>query len=325
MHGSASTDDEWQITARVRVWVWSLLGVSFGCNIAVLFVPFMNLRKGLITEPYSLFRSVEMFWESELYVLAVLVVAFSVLFPFAKLAVLTQVARTRRPDAFLLKWLERAERFAKWSMLDVFLVCLILALTSGQVFVGANPLAGIPLFIAAIVLSMIAGQVLSAVLKPPHEDRDDPPIPPKGWWLALSGLALLATLLLPFLGIQDWRLVDRSYSIVMLVPALWVQGAYISAVLTGLFLVVAPFAAWVMSFVSWLKLRRGRDNQDMNAWAAGMRRWSMLEVFGLALAVFALEGDHLMKTEIQWGALLLAGTLTLQSAFDAALHRGGVA
>lgn len=314
----------WQLSATRRSWAWAILGVSLGCNVAVLFVPFMDLRKGFSTEPYSLFRSVQMFWQSGLYVLAVLVVAFSVIFPFAKLVVLAKVTAAKEPDESLLSWLHRVERFAKWSMLDVFLVCLILALTSGQLFVGATPLAGIPLFIAAIVLSMIAGEILSGALVSHHEDNLKPPIPPNGWWLALSGLALLATLLLPFLGIQDWRLVDRSFSIVMMVPALWLQGAYLSSVLTGLFLVITPIGAWSMSFVSWQKLRRGEGNERMNTWAAGMRRWSMLEVFGLALAVFALEGDHLMKTEIQWGALLLAATLVLQRAFDTALHRGGV-
>ncbi|GAB5558425.1 MAG: hypothetical protein SynsKO_00720 [Synoicihabitans sp.] len=321
---SRESNNTWRIGLPKRVGVWLLLAVSFGCNVAVLFVPFMDLRKGLSTEPYSLFRSVQMFWQSGLFVLAVLVVAFSVLFPFAKLAVLAKVTFTPDPGERLLAWLHRVERFAKWSMLDVFLVCLILALTSGQFFVGAKPLAGIPLFIAAIVLSMIAGEILSAALASENKEEREPPIPPNGWWLALSGLALVATLLLPFLGIQDWRLVDRSFSIVMMVPALWLQGAYISSILTGLFLVVAPVAAWSMSFVSWRKLRASEDNSHVNQWAAGMRRWSMLEVFGLALAVFALEGDHLMKTEIQWGALLLAGTLALQRAFDAALHRDGV-
>ena len=60
-----------------------------------------------------------------------------------------------------------------------------------------------------------------------------------------------------------------------------------------------------------------------NLWAVGLRRWSMREVFGLSLAVFALEGEHLMRTEIRWGALLLAGTLARQHAFDTALRRRG--
>ena len=321
---STTCPDPRPLSSRLRGVVIVLLTVSFLCNVGVLFFPFMDLRRGIVTEPYSLFRSVGMFWQSGLYVLAVLVVAFSVVFPFAKIAVLAAVTATPRPDAALKRWLHFADRFAKWSMLDVFLVCLILVLTSGQFFVGAKPLVGIPLFIVAILLSMIAGELLSASLREAHEVDDKPPIPPNGWWLVCSGLALSATLSLPFLGVHDWRLVDRDYSIILLVPVLWQEGALLAAVLTGAFLVGTPVAAWIMSFVSWWRLRNRVDNHEVNAWAAGLRRWSMLEVFGLALAVFALEGDHLMRTEMRWGALLLAGTLALQRTFDSALARRAV-
>jgi uncharacterized paraquat-inducible protein A len=52
-----------------------------------------------------------------------------------------------------------------------------------------------------------------------------------------------------------------------------------------------------------------------------MRRWSMLDVFGLALAIFLVEGDYLMQTEVRWGALFLVALLALQKAFQFALDR----
>jgi uncharacterized paraquat-inducible protein A len=51
------------------------------------------------------------------------------------------------------------------------------------------------------------------------------------------------------------------------------------------------------------------------------RRWSMLDVFGLALAIFAVEGGTLMKTEVRWGALALAALVVGQLALQAALGR----
>jgi uncharacterized paraquat-inducible protein A len=51
------------------------------------------------------------------------------------------------------------------------------------------------------------------------------------------------------------------------------------------------------------------------------RRWSMLDVFGLALAIFAVEGGYLMKTEVRWGALALAALVGGQLALQAALGR----
>ena len=56
-------------------------------------------------------------------------------------------------------------------------------------------------------------------------------------------------------------------------------------------------------------------------WIALAQRWSMLDVFGLALAVFALESEGLMRTEVSWGALALIGLLVLQRAFQRAHER----
>jgi hypothetical protein len=50
----------------------------------------------------------------------------------------------------------------------------------------------------------------------------------------------------------------------------------------------------------------------------------MLDVFGLALAIFLVEGDYLMRTEVRWSALLLVASLALKQAFDWALDRSAV-
>ncbi len=310
-----------ELTLRRRLLVTALLAVSFACNVLVLFLPFMNLRQGVVSEPYNIFRSVEMLWGSGIYVLAVLVVMFSVIFPFAKLGVLAWVASSPTivgRQRLCLYWVER---LGKWSMLDVFLVAIILALTSHQVFVGAEPLIGLSLFIAAILLSMTAGEVLSTGLHPKIEAREVARAGGSGWALALAGLALIATVSLPFLRIHDWRMLDHSYSIAWLVPVLWVEGAHLAAVLTAVFLVIAPLAVWAASAVAWWQYRHGRVGRAQLRWVPFAHRWSMLDVFGLALTVFALESDALMRTEVRWGVLALAGTLVLQRVFQAALER----
>ncbi len=304
--------------------VFSLLGVSLACNIAALLTPFMNVRIGFSTQPYSLFSSVNMMWSTGLYVLAVLVLAFSVVFPFAKLAILAWVATGPVLDPRRQRWLAAVERLGKWSMLDVFLVCLILTLTSGQLLVGAEPLIGIPLFVLAILLSMICGELLTASLHDNANDSDNAQAKPPlraGVYLALSALGLAGTLGLPFLRINDWKLANHAYSVVTIVPTLWKEGSGLSAVIVGLFLIVAPVGAWVASARWWWCRRAGRPAPLSHAHARLMRRWSMLDVFGLALAIFLVEGDYLMKTEVRWGALCLVALLALQTAFQLALDR----
>ena len=306
--------------ARRRLCV-ALLAGSLACNVAVLFLPFMELRVGLSSENYTLMRSVRMLWDSGLGVLALLVFAFSVVFPFAKLAVLASMvfapAITPRHQA----WLANVERAGKWSMLDVFLVCLILTLTSGQMLVGAEPRIGIPLFTAAILLSLTTGEILSATIgrhSPPPGGR---PAASSGLWLALAGLTLAAAVSLPFLKINDWLLSNRDYSIATLGWTLLREGGWLPALLAWGLLVLTPLLHWGATFRWWRAARRGDDASAAWARRAVYARWSMLDVFGLALGIFLVEGDYLMKTEVRWGALLLVAALALKQAFDWALDR----
>src|SRR5579883_2320443 len=77
-----------RIPAPARAGVALLLLGSLACNVSALLLPFMHLRVGFKTQPYSLFHSVQMLWTSHLEILAVLVVAFSIVFPFVKLGIL---------------------------------------------------------------------------------------------------------------------------------------------------------------------------------------------------------------------------------------------
>jgi len=308
------------VPSRRRL-VFTLLAVSLACNVAALLTPFMDLRIGFSTDPYSLLSSVHMMWSTGLYVLAVLVVAFSVVFPFAKLAILFWVAAGSTLEPRRQSWLSAVERLGKWSMLDVFLVCLILTLTSGQLMVGAEPLIGIPLFVAAILLSMLSGELLTASL--PHDDTEAQMRPPRraGFWLLLSALALAGTLGFPFLRIDDWKLSDHSFSVITVVPTLWKEGSLLSSAIVAVFLIVMPVAAWIASARWWWCRRADLPAPLSHAHARLMRRWSMLDVFGLALAIFLVEGEYLMKTEVRWGALFLVAMLALQKAIHFALDR----
>ena len=304
---------------RTRLLGGAMLAASFACNVAVLFLPFMELRKGLGTEPYSLVRSVRMMWSTGLYVLAVLVVGFSVVFPFAKLAVLAALCARGRLGPRGRAPPERVERLGKWSMLDVFLVCLILTLTSGQLLVGAEPLAGIPLFVAAIMLSIATGNMLAARVEP------NPPPAPRigGWWLLRGGLVLAGTLTLPFLQIHDWLLADRSYSIATLAATLLHTHAWVAGSVAAFFLVLAPAGTWIAEFLLWRRQRRGEPAAHAFRRLLAWRRWSMLDVFGLALAVFLVEGEKLMRTEVRWGALFLVAMVAVRWGLDAVLLREG--
>ena len=87
---------------------------------------------------------------------------FSILFPFAKLIILTEVLplarRTITPAKIRL--LHLAEVMGKWSMIDVLIVCFVLALTNDQLFISAEPKIGIFTFMTAVLLSLSCSTTL---------------------------------------------------------------------------------------------------------------------------------------------------------------------
>lgn len=88
------------------------------------------------------------------YVLGVFLLLFSVLFPIAKLIALAIIwfypmnARSRQ----LSVWWTAA--LGRWSMLDVFVVAVLIVLSTSNALVAASPSPGLYVFGAAVLASM---------------------------------------------------------------------------------------------------------------------------------------------------------------------------
>ncbi len=299
------------------------VALSLVLNVTALYVPFLGVAVVLRgSSLYTLPRSVILLWDAGLYVLALLVAVFSIVFPFAKLAVLLHAALTRGPKERRRRRLERVGRLGRWSMLDVFLAALLLGLTNDRFFVDTQPRVGLPLFALAIALSLIAGELLERIdghpaLRPPRRAALGERL-----LLGLAWLIFSAALLFPFLQIEDWRLQDDAYSLLGLTASLWGASASVGFVMAA-FVVVVPLLELAALSVCAVAAPRTA------AFAAGLRRqlarWSMLEVFVLALAIFMVEGHAFVRTELRWGTLLLVGALFLhilaRNALETRLRR----
>lgn len=290
--------------------LWS---ASLAFNIAALVLPFLRMRSGMSWEPYSLEGSVRFLWESHLYVLAAVVVLFSILFPFFKLGVLAAVWLGAIGEAKEGAWLAMVERYGKWSMLDVFLVCIMLALANDQLLVDAAPRAGLSCFTLAILLSMVCSRRMLARIghrRAPLRLQIRHP-----GWRAVGQTAVLALLVavlwVPFLEIDDWWLEDHPVSLLSTIADLWESGARSLAVIAASFLVVAPVCGCLASIGLLLALRRGRDGAGWTRIASRLEHWAMLDVFALALGIFLVEGNDFVRTELTWGAFLLALALAV--------------
>lgn len=293
---------------RPARWIGRALLASFALNVAALVTPFLE-TDSLLERPklYSLPRSVQLMWEAKLYALAVLVVAFSIVFPFAKLAVLWRVWRGSLNGDPAQRQVAFVERFGKWSMLDVFIVCLLLSLTDDQFFVASRPLAGLPCFLAAILLSMVCGEVLAAHLGIAHSGTL---APRRKAWLWLAAGVHLAAVTTPFLAVDSFWLSSTRVSVASMARSLFALdwAAWAPAISISTFVVAAPLAGLVAQ-------ARGSA-----AWSARLARWSMLDVFLLALVVYLLEGASFVPTALSDGAYWLAGAMALSLAVRRAVR-----
>jgi len=305
--------------------IGGLLVSSLLLNVAALCLPFVTVDEaGSAPVTYGLFGSVQMLLDAQMVALAMLVVGFSIVFPFAKLAVLLLLWWHGTHTARRVAWLERVEGLGKWSFFDVFLVAIMVGITNDQWLIGSASQPGLTCFMIALVAGMLAGELLAATAPKHHLPVGEVPPPPSLLLLivllVIGGL-FAATLWVPFLQIDDWRLTDHEFCLADLVPALRQNESPELALCIFAFLVVTPalglFTAFVMTVFWW----RRRPPMFLILTLRLIRRWSMLPVFALSLAVFRAEGHHFLDTEPRPGIWLLLGALTLTIVGQLAVAR----
>jgi paraquat-inducible protein A len=116
-------------------------------------------------DDYSIIDGIRALVEEQHYGLALILFFFSMIFPVAKLAVLGAlwfVPTSSLVRGRALKWLTM---LGKWSMLDVFVVAVLIVITQLGGMLNAEARSGLYLFAAAIVGSMIVTHVIERAAK----------------------------------------------------------------------------------------------------------------------------------------------------------------
>lgn len=119
-------------------------------------LPIMTVRKLVFfAERVSILEGITELWETDNYLLFVVIVTFSVLFPAAKMLLallLWYGADAKSP--ILLRALNLLEILSRWSMLDVFVIALTIVAIEISLINDVTTHAGLYVFTAAVVLSM---------------------------------------------------------------------------------------------------------------------------------------------------------------------------
>ena len=300
------------------VWVIPLMIVAaMTFNVTALTMPFLEIKLGLAeVENYSIPHTVYLMWNKfKVYLIAVLVAGFSLIFPFIKLTLLLTawfVPLTIRGRGRILRALGALGR---WSLLDVFvaLVLIVLAHDQGMLFVtGVKP--GLALFLLAITLAMVTGDIMhhlhdrtSDEVEVPRPAEDLPPM--LIWGVPILGIAALLTLIAslqaPYLKITAWYLDQTEYSIFGTIRALIEESDYAFGTSVALFLVIMPSLRLFLIGAAWYRRKSPERLLRISGWLMIVERWAMLDVFALAIGLFLLEGSNLVPIEHRAGVWLL--------------------
>lgn len=132
--------------------------------------------------------------------------------------------------------------------------------------------------------------------------------------LLILSLALLAAgLALPALSIGNF-LVRKDYSILQGVWAFYKAGDYFLFIVVGVFSVVLPTIKTLLSSYVWFAVPRGgRRAERIVRILAGISKWSMLDVFIIAVTMLVIEGSLLTSADVHAGIFTFAAAVLLST------------
>ena len=212
----------------------SVLLISFCLNVAAMCIPYMTLHlvnyaDMILSAP----GTVKFLWEEDLPWAAVTIVGFSILFPFVKLFSILILWFLPKHNNCLRWYLHVLNQVGRFSLIDVFatLAVINLAYEQGDRFY-INMNSGLPLFIFAILISMICSEILVnlEVKKEVTYKRLTKQMMATmpGWkryavpfFMATMVPFLVCSWIFPYIHITQDFLIKRSYSIMTTIEALW--------------------------------------------------------------------------------------------------------
>lgn len=251
--------------------------------------------------------------------LGLLILGFSAVFPIAKLLGITAVIWSARPTRVRGRVLRNLELLGKWSMLDVFVVATMIGAAQLGILSSVSADPGIYRFMEAVLASIALTFAVSGWLG--HSIRPRYALESRGTRVLMSLLSLaalglfLASLALPLMVVRKWFFWDRDFALSSAVPRLVAEGETGIAVVFALFVILLPGVRLVLLGLARL--------QPGAAWLVRcnyhLQRWSMLDVYLLALGVFVLRVGAFADVELRSGFWLLCAATGL-TALDGWLY-----
>ena len=288
-----------------------------------LWLPFVEIDAFLsYPQVYSLPHSVSLLWSSQMYFLSVLVVVFSIVFPFFKLLGLFTICFLPWQSKLRQSMLSMLSTLGKWSYLDVFVIILLLVLANKQTFVVARVHPGIYFFTLSISLSLLLTQSMCRLLGTRGQLDLGCAVRPVAhgkirlWFIqclakqhsVLAWILVLGYLLgygvalgVPMLQIHQLFMSPHAYSLLSGSYALYTQQRWFLFIVMILTLIIVPGLCGVYALVVLWRAGAGHRSARLLIQLKKCQHWCMLDVFMLALVIMLQESNMLVKTVLRPG------------------------
>ena len=290
-----------------------------------LFLPIVTLEKlAFSSRTYSVLTGIKDLFESGNILLAALIFGFSVLFPAFKLVMLLVIWYRRIDEGDRRRSLWYLEILGKWSMLDVFVVIVMIGSIQLGILARGTVEPGVYVFGSAILISIAATFVVGRIAgaaegkgAPERRRLGGSSMP----LLAAVALALLAAgLTLPLMELEKWIFWNKDYSIITATLEMASRGETILSAAVFFFVILLPVAK-LIALLALSLIAPSRRSDQLVRWLLLLDKWSMVDVFCLALLVVTVKLGGLADVTMRRGFWFFAAGVLLSVYISWRLHR----
>jgi paraquat-inducible protein A len=138
----------------------------------------------------------------------------------------------------------------------------------------------------------------------------------RGWFtlgmLVLAFALYLAGLFRPFTEVTKLWIFDSEVSVINGLVSLWEANEYFLFMILGVFTVAFPAVKMLALLAIWLVPALTRDSaQGMFRFVSHLGKWSMLDVFVVAILVILMRSGGIAQIEIRDGVMLFTVSVLL--------------
>ncbi|MDT8450296.1 MAG: paraquat-inducible protein A, partial [Wenzhouxiangellaceae bacterium] len=257
---------------------------------------FTNDRLGQDAQTFSILGAALNLRQYGSHALMAVIILFSAVFPTAKLLAMSGLWLFEFRDRIENRGLRWLEMLGKWSMLDVFVVATVTGASHLKILNRTDVEFGIYVFGLAILMSLLASIWLRQRLNVSVRTtlwRTSRARRALGITISLVSLVLFVPgIFLPLLSIEKWLFWNKDYSLVTALPKMVNEGEFLLPVVLLVFVIVLPLARFVA--LTLVRLRSA-PSQGLVKLTYGLEKWTMWEVYALALVVVAIKLGDLVE------------------------------